>query len=422
MITGWRLPVAILAVLAGAVLAAPPSDPVTSVDGDTVVTSAADLGNTPAVDTPLDVEQRAIVKDVEADPVEQPADPALTSDERSSGWKVPGWPPSSSFQPLLQLSTDTLRQCTAQNGDGGSDRGSNNKPVLRAVGCTQAVLRDGQQTILGRLQHLQTALWQKVETLKELIEEDSGNGKDRWVVGDDPWKLDALEEIQRGVRDLVSWKKKEDGYLREFRQEVLSDTSMLKRGQRYILYKLYSLYGEVRSLSGKLCRCCRSCCGQYRPPKPCSRGEIFDGDRCRSCPRGFEAFDTRCLKLSSQKKSFDEAKRTCENDEAVLATLRSEDDEAIFELAGKSDRGEMWMGLQKDRFNNWVWQDGSPAEDDVDVSSLSSISLNNFRNDCAAASRKNRQNSVVDRPCREEKQFVCEFVPLESLELPEEGV
>ncbi|KAF0294022.1 hypothetical protein FJT64_000789 [Amphibalanus amphitrite] len=140
----------------GAVLAAPPSDPVTSVVGDTVVTSVADPGDTSAIDTPLDVEQRAVVK----------------------------------------LSTDTLRQCTAQIGDiDRNGRGSNNKPVLRAVGCTQAVLRDGQQTILGRLQHLQTALWQKVETLKDAV-------KDIRQEVDGGGKKGALDDIQRGVDDL----------------------------------------------------------------------------------------------------------------------------------------------------------------------------------------------------------------------------
>ena len=248
-------------------------------------------------------------------------DAGQSSDERSGDWKSPSWNPAPWQQPFvdpfppLQVSTDTLRQCSAQtwvpqNGDSEC----NNKPVLSAVGCTQALLRDGQLSIVNRLAQLQTALWRKLETLKEAVGGDT-------YVPDDSWKKDTLEDIKRSVDRLVRWKRNEDAFLKDFRKDVLAQTGMLKAGQRDINYKLYYLHKQLAYLSRRIYRCC-GC-----KPRQCSKNQVTVGDRCLSCPKGFEERNDRCL--STIEAPFDEAKRRCEGDGAFLAAFSPETEESI---------------------------------------------------------------------------------------------
>ena len=369
-------------------------------------------------------------QETEADPVEDKTDTTKSSDERSGSWNPPGWNPhgwnphsSLAYQlPVLQLSTDTLRQCSAQGGgDDGGDRcnsGGSNKPVLRAVGCTQAVLRDGQFALLSRLEHLQTALWHKVETLKQAIEGrpnawDKEESSWNWDKDESSWKQDTLEDIKKAVEGLVRWKRREDDFLKKFRYDVLDDLRTLKRSQYYILYKLYWIKKDVVRLSKKVRRCCGK--GSDVPQNghtQCSSSEIVVGDRCQSCPRGYEGRDERCYRFASSMKSFAEAKAACENDGAFLATMTPDNEDIIFGFAERSEGEESWAGLYKDRANKWKWHDGTRANELAEVSFFSSKPLNKFANDCAAVSRKNEEDSFVDRSCAQEKSFVCEFKPL----------
>ena len=117
--------------------------------------------------------------------------------------------------------------------------------MLSAVGCTQAVLQDGQLSIVSRLQHLQTALWHKLETLKEAVEEVSHEVDD----SDNGGKRGKLRDIKRDVESLVGLQKNLNEQVEKLKKDVLEETDTLKKSQSEFVTKLSTVLRKIEPLN-----------------------------------------------------------------------------------------------------------------------------------------------------------------------------
>ena len=327
-----------------------------------------------------------------------------SSDQRSTllnfGWAPDAPHGSFTSNPFswdsLHLSEETLRQCSSAEGrqssagdDEESRRGKGgNKKVLRAVSCTQAVLKDGQKKIVSDLFNLQQALWHKLAWLNEGVEEVLKKPSYR----PDVKQQDLLDDIEGLLNERLA---ETHDYIEEFKKEVDTDTSELKRGQRIIFKKLLIIWSAVERLYG--------CCGSRVPPN-CREDEIERDGSCLGCSRGYTLHtDLRCYLFKKEKKTFNEAKRQCRDQGGLLATMTPDNKKIIFDFVDRQAGDAAWIGMTRTDSTNWKWEDGSPFTD----LNLFQDTIFNEHN-CGAASRMNSEDSWIDMPCTSKKNFVCQ--------------
>ena len=157
---------------------------------------------------------------------------------------------------FLHLSAETLRECSSAEGrqssagdDEESRRGKGgNKKVLRAVSCTQAVLKDGQKKIVSDLFNLQQALWHKVAWLKERVEEVLEELSHPKGVT----QQDLLDTISSSNEDVIQELSEVQRSIEKFKEEVNTDTSALKGGLRTMHQKLLDVLEDISMLKGVL--------------------------------------------------------------------------------------------------------------------------------------------------------------------------
>merc|ERR550539_808825 len=128
-------------------------------------------------------------------------------------------------------------------------------------------------------------------------------------------------------------------------------------------------------------------------------------ERLPGCQAGWSAFNGKCYKSFSKKKTWDEAENQCVKEEANLVSLHSEEEQQfVVGLNGSFP----WLGGRRDprKGNNFVWSDGTPW----DYSNWASGQPSDDRGeeDCAHMWEwELRRNKWNDRPCSHERTFVC---------------
>uniref|UniRef100_UPI003AAF2D28 uncharacterized protein isoform X2 n=1 Tax=Centroberyx gerrardi TaxID=166262 RepID=UPI003AAF2D28 len=84
-----------------------------------------------------------------------------------------------------------------------------------------------------------------------------------------------------------------------------------------------------------------------------------------SCPSGWRPYQSSCYLLSSDKKTWQEARQDCETKRAHLVIINSEAEQVMLNkwLLTLGADGEVWIGLDDEsvRFGQrkWTWVDGS---------------------------------------------------------------
>ena len=81
------------------------------------------------------------------------------------------------------------------------------------------------------------------------------------------------------------------------------------------------------------------------------------------CPPGWKSFQGDCYKVFSERKSWPEAKRSCEGVDADLASITSEQiNSFVTDLVIESGVESPWIGGKLKRAENCVfeWIDGAP--------------------------------------------------------------
>ena len=80
----------------------------------------------------------------------------------------------------------------------------------------------------------------------------------------------------------------------------------------------------------------------------------------RFCPEGWETHKTFCYKLSDKKRSFYDAKTDCEQKNAHLFTVQTEEDGNFWNKEVKIDSA--WIGLTwNENIKRWDWMNGKPT-------------------------------------------------------------
>ncbi|KAK5900114.1 hypothetical protein CesoFtcFv8_009520 [Champsocephalus esox] len=77
-----------------------------------------------------------------------------------------------------------------------------------------------------------------------------------------------------------------------------------------------------------------------------------------SCPEGWLMFGSSCYFFSTQRRSWDDGRRDCEERGADLVIIDSRQEQAF--LTGFSPAA--WVGMtDREREGTWVWVDGTPV-------------------------------------------------------------
>jgi len=134
-----------------------------------------------------------------------------------------------------------------------------------------------------------------------------------------------------------------------------------------------------------------------------------------NCQAGWSAFNGKCYKSFSEKKTWDEAEDECVKEEANLVSLHSEE-EHQFVVGLNGGSGIHWLGGRRDH-DNFVWSDGTPW----DYNNWARGQPDNIagKEGCALIWDVNQWNTVYglwnDAPCNYETTFVCKKGPSDSV-------
>ena len=91
----------------------------------------------------------------------------------------------------------------------------------------------------------------------------------------------------------------------------------------------------------------------------------------RFCPEGWETHKTFCYQLSDKKRSFNDAKTECEQKNAHLFTVQTEEDVNFWHKEVDLKKiDSAWIGLTwNENMRRWNWMNGKPTTIDSAPSS-----------------------------------------------------
>ncbi|XP_029773450.1 C-type lectin domain family 17, member A isoform X2 [Suricata suricatta] len=121
-----------------------------------------------------------------------------------------------------------------------------------------------------------------------------------------------------------------------------------------------------------------------------------------TCPKGWLPFGGKCYYFSPNTKSWDEARKFCQENYSHLVIINSPDEQTFLAKAHGSPR-IYWLGLtDRDREGDWKWLDGSP----VTMSFWDPEEPNNINDeDCASMNKGGTWN---DLSCGKTTYWICE--------------
>ncbi|XP_077893629.1 C-type lectin domain family 17, member A isoform X3 [Ictidomys tridecemlineatus] len=121
-----------------------------------------------------------------------------------------------------------------------------------------------------------------------------------------------------------------------------------------------------------------------------------------TCPEGWLPFEGRCYYFSPSTKSWDEARKFCQENYSHLVIINSFAEHNFVAKAHGSPR-VYWLGLNdKNREGDWRWLDGSP----VTLSFWAPQEPNNiYEEDCASMNNGGTWN---DLSCAKTTYWICE--------------
>ncbi|XP_039738633.1 C-type lectin domain family 17, member A [Pteropus medius] len=121
-----------------------------------------------------------------------------------------------------------------------------------------------------------------------------------------------------------------------------------------------------------------------------------------TCPEGWLLFEGKCYYFSTSTKSWDEARKFCQENYSHLVIISSIAEQNFVSKAHRSPRVH-WLGLSdRDHEGEWKWLDGSP----ITLSFWDPEEPNNnYDEDCASM---NKGGSWNDLSCNKATYWICE--------------
>ncbi|EPQ07510.1 C-type lectin domain family 17, member A [Myotis brandtii] len=121
-----------------------------------------------------------------------------------------------------------------------------------------------------------------------------------------------------------------------------------------------------------------------------------------TCPEGWLPFEGKCYYFSPNTKSWDEARKFCQENYSHLVIISSIDEQNFVVKAHGSPRVH-WLGLSdREHEGDWKWLDGSP----VTLSFWEPEEPNNLNDeDCVSMTKQGTWN---DLSCNKATYWICE--------------
>ncbi|XP_015999540.2 C-type lectin domain family 17, member A isoform X2 [Rousettus aegyptiacus] len=121
-----------------------------------------------------------------------------------------------------------------------------------------------------------------------------------------------------------------------------------------------------------------------------------------TCPEGWLLFEGKCYYFSASTKSWDEARKFCQENYSHLVIISSIAEQNFVSKAHRSPRVH-WLGLSdRDHEGEWKWLDGSP----ITLSFWDPEEPNNiYDEDCASMNKGGTWN---DLSCNKATYWICE--------------
>ncbi|XP_069808937.1 C-type mannose receptor 2 isoform X1 [Dendropsophus ebraccatus] len=123
------------------------------------------------------------------------------------------------------------------------------------------------------------------------------------------------------------------------------------------------------------------------------------------CDSGWQSYGTNCYRLTSEKKNWQEARKTCVRSEGNLVSIHSLLELEFVTKQIKQDVEELWIGLNDIKHQmNFEWSDGSS----VTFTSWHPFEPNNFRDsmeDCVTI--WGPEGKWNDSPCNQTLPSIC---------------
>ncbi|XP_070610645.1 C-type lectin lectoxin-Lio3-like [Erythrolamprus reginae] len=131
----------------------------------------------------------------------------------------------------------------------------------------------------------------------------------------------------------------------------------------------------------------------------------------QDCPSGWISENVTCYKYFPERKTWDQAQRTCveQQGNGQLASITDADKSVklSYELYGTWNIFDIWFGLRLSKTSGfWLWPDGSK----VTFTNWEKGEPNNFLNKefCAALTRGSRYVRWNDKDCEHRHPFICQ--------------
>eukprot|EP00961_Rhodomonas_salina_P248633 3360374-Rhodomonas_salina.1 len=127
----------------------------------------------------------------------------------------------------------------------------------------------------------------------------------------------------------------------------------------------------------------------------------------------------KCWKFYRELSSWDEAAKKCGNVGGKLATIANAAENTVFNQYFTSSpelyEKHVWINLQREDDGSFSWGDGSDYPTDYNwaswFDSYSTLSDPAYATFNCVKMRNDRDGVWINRPCKEENAFMCEFQP-----------